>query len=135
MLRRQHNPTFYFGLWSTWHHTDKINNKFGYRVIYNGQVGIGALGSFFIQLNIDLFLFFFLFCHCLYLKRKGQKLTGGYTVCFGPFNIQLVFILKLKLLFTSHNLIVFFLRTNNDTIVIPHTCSCRNLMTYNYILL
>lgn len=44
---------------------NKIDNKFRHRVVDNGEVAIGSLGGFFVQLDVNFLVFSVFFAHGL----------------------------------------------------------------------
>ncbi len=72
MLGGKYDPTLYFTLWPSGHHTDKIHHELRNGMVDDGEVGIGAFRGLLIQLNIDLLgvlRLFFLFSHSVGIKN------------------------------------------------------------------
>ena len=75
MLWRQNDSAFYFSLGNSWHHPNKINDKFRLAVGDNSKIRINAFGDFFVQFNIKGGIF------RIFWIRHNAKLKVKYGLC------------------------------------------------------
>jgi hypothetical protein len=84
MLGSEDDPGFDLALGGAGHHVHEIDHELGMGMGDDGQVGIGSLGHFFRDLDVQLVVWGVLLLHKDYLGAKNKAVWVEYPSRSGP---------------------------------------------------